>query len=146
MDRAYHKKHVPQCPRQAAIVDQYMWAEKDTNKYRCYNGISHPIYDCKGQISYSLPLEEYPQVGKVHPQIGMTRKMHLNWREDPNKTVPLLEGFNFPNQDLSLNRTEGFYSGPLPRPGMHISTDMTPGYPLPNPYGNNRGCSACNTR
>lgn len=139
MDRAYHKKYIPRCPRQAAIVDQYMWKDKDTNSYRCYNGISHPIYDCKGWVNYSLPLDKYPPVGKVHPQIDMTRRMHLQWRGNPTKIVPVRESFSYNRQDRDMNRTEGFYSG------LHLSTDMTKGYPLPNPYGNNRGCSACNS-
>lgn len=86
MDRNLHKKYTPQCPRNIAVVDQYMWPNKDTNKYKCYNGISHPIYDCKGWINYSLPLEMYPPVHRIHPQIHMTRRMHLNYR--PNRRAP----------------------------------------------------------
>ena len=87
MDRNMHPRYVPQCPRQAAIVDQYMWKQKDTNKYKCYNGISHPIYDCTGQVNYSLPLDQYPPANGIHPQIAMTRRMHLNLREDPHRQV-----------------------------------------------------------
>lgn len=85
MDRNLHPKYKPECPRHASLVDQYMWKEKDTNKYMCYNGISHPIYDCKGEISYSLPLEMYPPVNRVHPQIDMVRRMHFNYRGSPDK-------------------------------------------------------------
>ena len=106
MDRHQHKKYVPQCPRHAAIVDQYMWEEKDTTKYMCYNGISHPIYDCKGYVSFSLPLEEYPVVDQIHPQIQMTRRMHMNFREDPRHR-PTRE--NFIHKDLRENRVEGLY-------------------------------------
>ena len=144
MDRHLHKKYIPQCPRNASLVDQYMWKEKDTNKYRCYNGISHPIYDCKGWVNYSLPLEYYPPVDQVHPQIEMTRRMHMQWRIDPNKLVYIgeypREGFEFPDQDRHLGRTEGFYSEGA---YLHMTSDMKPGYPLPDPYGSNRGCSAC---
>ncbi len=80
MDRNLHKKYIPNCPRQAAVVDQYSWPQKDTNQYMCYNGISHPIYDCKGDINYTLPLEMYPKVGAIHPQIGMVKRPHLNFR------------------------------------------------------------------
>ena len=86
MDRTYFIKHIPQCPRQSAIVDQYMWEEKDTNKYRCYNGISHPIYDCKGMVNFSLPLEYYPPVNEVHPQIKMVKRPHFNYRQ-PSRVI-----------------------------------------------------------
>ena len=148
MDRHMHKKYQPQCPRQAAIVDQYMWKDKDTTYYKCYNGISHPIYDCRGWINYSLPLEDYPLVGEVHPQIGMTRRMHMNYRGDPHKRVPVhISRENFTHSDARENRVEGMYlprRDSLPHTGMHLSSDRIPGYPLPNPYGDNRGCSACN--
>ncbi len=151
MDRHLHKKYNPQCPRQAAIVDQYMWKDKDTTYYKCYNGISHPIYDCKGWINYSLPLEKYPLVNEVHPQIAMTRRMHMNYRNDPHKmgfippSVPLRERFIIP--DRNENRVEEMYMRPetfFPKTGFHLSSDHISGYPLPNPYGDNRGCSACN--
>lgn len=87
MDRHLHLKHQPSCPRNVALVNQYMWDNKDTNKYNCNNGVSHPIYDCKGWIHYSLPLEMYPPVNQIHEQIGMTRRTHLNWRDD--NTQPL---------------------------------------------------------
>ena len=109
MDRHQHKKYVPECPRHAAIVDQYMWEEKDTTKYMCYNGISHPIYDCKGYVNFSLPLEEYPVVDQIHPQIQMTRRMHMNLREDPRLDVPPTRE-NFVHEDLRENRVEGLYS------------------------------------
>ncbi len=80
MFRDQHKKYFPQCPRRQSLVNQYMWPEKDTNQYMCYNGISHPIYDCKGDINYTLPLDMYPPVDDVHPQIKMVRRMHLNHR------------------------------------------------------------------
>ena len=89
MDRNLHKKFVPPCKRNISEVDQYSWEQKDTNKYMCTNGISHPIYDCKGWVNYSLPLELYPPVTEIHPQIEMTRRMHLNWRGSPYRLVEL---------------------------------------------------------
>lgn len=80
MDRSGHARYHPTCPRQVAPVDQYMWSEKDTTKYMCHNGISHPIYDCRGWIHYSLPLEMWPKVGSVHPQISMVNRSHHNHR------------------------------------------------------------------
>ena len=80
MDRTSHAKYYPEAPRHIALVDQYMWPVKDTNKYMAFNGISHPIYSCTGNINYTLPLEMYPPVNDVHPQIKMIRRMHLNQR------------------------------------------------------------------
>ena len=73
-----------------------MWPEKDTNKYMCYNGISHPIYSCNGNINYTLPLEMYPPVDDVHPQIKMVRRMHLNQRgpNPVNETPPTVQDYH----------------------------------------------------
>lgn len=81
MDRNLHLKYNPNCPKNYGLVDQYMWKNKDTTKYKCYNGISHPIYDCKGWVNYSLPLEQYPPVDDIHPQIYMVNKLHMNERK-----------------------------------------------------------------
>ncbi len=156
MDRNRHKKHIPFCPRNVPPVEAYMWKDKDTNDYRCFNGISHPIYDCKGEINYTLPLEQYPLVGSVHPQINMTRRMHLQWRGEPDKRIPVRERFNFEQEDYNSGRTEGFYSGKnFPRepprclsqgkPHLDLVSDMVPGYPLPSPYADTKsgGCYSC---
>lgn len=148
MDKNLHLKHVPTCKKNIFLGDAYLWPDKDTNKYMCTNGISHPIYDCKGWVNFSLPLELYPPVNEVHPQIEMARRMHLNWRKDPTKLVELgrytdhhpREEFQF--DDLESGRVEGFYS--TPRGGnMRIHSDKVPGYPLPSPYGHNRGNRSC---
>lgn len=76
MDRHLHRKYYPVCPNNVPLVDQYMWREKDSTPRSCYNGVSHPIYDCKGWIHYSLPLEEYPKVNEIHPQISMVSRAH----------------------------------------------------------------------
>jgi hypothetical protein len=183
-------------------------------------------------VSYSLPLEFYPPSDRIHPQIEMTRRMHMPWRMSPYHELtlssPQTESFSFLETDSKLNRTEGFYSdvpnssgrrqyssgagnqivygtrranryrglipgaeapedslkggdntpapysrsshdqsptmdyrgepmgiiressapptgyrGPLPAPGMYIASYHEPGYPLPNPNGSSRGCSAC---
>lgn len=80
MDRNLHRKYIPNCKRNIPIVNQYMWPQKDSNKYTCDNGMSNPIYDCKGWISYSLPLHMYPKVNEIHPQIAMSERAHLNYR------------------------------------------------------------------
>ena len=70
MDRHRHLKHVPTRHLNVPLVDQYMWAEKDTNTYKSQdNGVSHSIYDCKGSISFTLPLHMYPPVNDLHPQV-----------------------------------------------------------------------------
>lgn len=128
MDRHLHKvKYIPQCPRQAALVDQYMWEQKDTNKYMCYNGISHPIYDCKGWINYSLPLEEYPPVDSIHPQIAMVKRPHLNYR----------------GSSSLKERYSHLSNGKRKEPHFVLATDRVPGYPLGSPYGDQRYCSSC---
>ena len=112
--RNWHKKFVPPCKRNIAPCDTVSWENPDTNTYLCTNGISHPIYDCKGWVNYSLPLEMYPPANEIHPQIEMTRRMHLNWRMNPTKVIQLekkrrypvrMEGFQY------ADGTEGFYSG-----------------------------------
>ena len=80
MDRTRHRKYFPECPRNIALVNQYMWKNKDSNKYHCHNGISHPIYDCSGNVNFSLPLNMYPPVNQVHPQILRSNRLHLNNR------------------------------------------------------------------
>lgn len=139
MNRSGHKKYIPQCPRQAAIVDQYMWKQKDTNKYRCYNGISHPIYDCKGWVNFSLPLENYPPVDEVHPQIKMVKRSHLNYRGD-SLNKERFAHLRVPNSQINYGP---FGESRYPTQGFHLATDRVPGYPLPDPYGSRRGCSAC---
>lgn len=110
MDRHLHTKYVPSCPRNIPLVDQYMWDTKDTNTYLCRNGVSHPIYDCKGWINFSLPLEMYPRIGEVHPQIAMTNNLHLHQRK----------------------QKEGYHT--------HLATHMVPGYSLPDPYRHPPSC------
>ena len=131
MDRQYHKKHVPVCPRHTGIVDQYMWSQKDTTKYMCYNGISHPIYDCKGWVNYTLPLEMYPKVNKIHPQIAMVRRPHLQYRGNPRAR----EHFQHPQAARSC---------PSRREFILASKRTDPGK-LPSPHGYASGRSGCNS-
>jgi len=118
MDRASHKKYIPMCPRNIGVVDQYMWQEKDTNKYHCHNGVSRPIYNINGEINRALPLEHWPKVDQVHPEIALTRRMHTNIREDPHSIERALkikrikekisdrlssrEGYAYPRDDGSM--------------------------------------------
>ena len=89
MDRDVTPSYFPKCPRSIALVDQYLWPEKDTTAYKCYNGISHPIYGCDGKVNFSLPLEKYPVQGHVHEQIAQVKRPHLNYRQDPRVTYLL---------------------------------------------------------
>jgi hypothetical protein len=94
MYRDNYEKHVPTCPKTVPVVDQYLWKERDTNKYTCTNGVSHPIYDCKGDVSFTLPLEMYPPAGKVHPQIALSNRMHYNYRMSPDFVELAREGYD----------------------------------------------------
>jgi len=151
MDRQLHPKYFPDCPRHASLVDQYMWPEKDTNNYTCHNGVSHPIYNCKGWINYSLPLEMYPPENNIHPQIEMIRRTHLNTRIPSHRVAIMKEGYE--PEGTGMNTT-GFlrggrdgttygYTGPVPRQGWFLATGMVPGYSLPDQSGDAASCSAC---
>lgn len=61
MERDLYPKRVPFCPQQASLVDQYMWPVKDANSYHCDNGLLGPVYDCRGNLNFTLPLERYPK-------------------------------------------------------------------------------------
>jgi len=84
MYRDNYKKHIPTCPKTIPVVDQFLWKERDTNQYNCNNGISHTIYDCQGNVHFSLPLDMYPPGGEIHPQIPLSNRMHFNYRMSPN--------------------------------------------------------------
>jgi hypothetical protein len=99
-----------------------MWKDKDTTKYKCFNGISHPIYDCQGMINYSLPLDKYPPAHSIHPQIPMVHRMHMNYRDSPRRLF-IKESF---------------------KPGLVIKSAKKPGYPLPSPYGDIGSCGISN--
>ena len=73
VDRNLHPKYIPQCPTQVPMVNQYMWSEKDSNLYQCNNGIAFPIYDTIGNVSYTLPLSEYPPANSIHPHVLFSR-------------------------------------------------------------------------
>ena len=104
MDRQYHKKYVPYCETRVAPVDQYAWPELDQAYRVCMNGITHPIYACNGDISYTLPLEMYPNVNKVHPQIPYSRFPHYGFR-DPQTQIKALQAAH----DFESGRMSGFY-------------------------------------
>lgn len=73
MDTTGHLRYIPVCPPAVALVDQYNWKDKDAKlEYGlCNNGIGQPIYNCQGNISRSLPLEMYPKVNEIHPEVRM---------------------------------------------------------------------------
>lgn len=112
-DRDLHRKYYPDATQKIGVVDQYMWAEKDTNEYPANNGVSRPIYSCSGNISYSLPLSEWPKLGTVHPEIRMTRRQHLNLREPVRiERYEAPPGASYPggaSGGASDGRLEGFY-------------------------------------
>lgn len=110
VDRYSHKRHIPFCPTQVPMVNQYMWPEKDTNEYLCVNGLSHAIYACDGSIARTLPLEMWPRVNEIHPQIAQSRRRHFALRSQPARDV-FKSAFALQQRD---NRLEGMYRGVIP--------------------------------
>lgn len=142
MDRNLHPKYIPKCPRNIGVVDQYSWEHKDTNDYMCENGISHPIYDCNGWVQFSLPLELYPPVNSIHPQIDMVKRMHLNWRNSEDRLEALRNKEDKFRQEMKEQfehdrRMEGFYADPR----IRFTTNYIPGYPLPDPNPRRQTCN-----
>lgn len=153
MDRTPKIRYIPQCPRNIGIVDQYMWPQKDTNKYMCYNGISHPIYDCQGMINFTLPLEMYPPDGDVHPQIKLINRMQLNYRQPYIFREPLQEGYDNMSDGMYTEGAFAAMSKRMPtrangrpiwsesnspersRPEFVEQNGYLNGYPLPSPNG-----------
>lgn len=84
VDRNLHPRHIPNCFSNVEPVDQYLWNHRDQNTHLCNNGISRPIYDYNGNISFSLPLEHYPQRYSVHPEVVW---MAHNTRVLPNRSI-----------------------------------------------------------
>lgn len=76
MERYRYPRHIPYYPAQVALVDQYSWQKKDTNKYHgVNNGIAYPIYASQGHISSPVPLEEYTNwPGHLHQQSADVKK------------------------------------------------------------------------
>ena len=73
--------YTPSCTPRIPLIDQYMWDQKDSQDRYCFNGVSFPIYDNSGNINWSLPLEKYPQEGRVHREIAMTRRPRMNYQK-----------------------------------------------------------------
>jgi hypothetical protein len=82
MDRTAHKKWIPFCPTQIPQVDQYSFPIKDPGEYYCHNGVTYPIYDSDGNISYTLPLDMYPKVNSIHPQVLRSKTPRFPNQED----------------------------------------------------------------
>ena len=107
MSRDQHRRHVPFCESRVAIVDQYMWPEKDTTERLCHNSLSHGIYNCRGELSRTLPLDMYPRVEQVHPQVqNVPVGAHFEAR-DPGmrRKIAMWQA------DAADGRVEGLYAG-----------------------------------
>ena len=138
MDRSSHLKYIPECPRNPGIVDQYMWPQKDTTKYMCYNGISSPIYDCKGDISFSLPLEEYPPVHAVHPEIELIKRPHMRYRGQKGLNNPI---WNEGRETSVVENFQGrYHNNVYNAPHFYVYSNRVPGYPLPQQTGQRNIC------
>jgi len=104
VERDAYLRHIPFCPSRYAPVDQYSFPELDTTERRCNNGVSHAIYACNGWISRTLPLDMYPEVNEIHPQIRQSSQPHFMIRDPFHARV--IEQ----NQlDRASGRLEGFY-------------------------------------
>jgi hypothetical protein len=104
VERNLYKRHIPFCVTRPALVDQYAWPEKDTTERICQNGVSHPIYACNGHISRTLPLDMYPTVDQIHPQIQQSSQPHFGSRD------PRMQSFiEYAQSDKRQGRLEGLY-------------------------------------
>lgn len=97
-------RYIPFCETRIALPDQYSFPEKDTTERLCQNGVSHPIYSCRGEISRTLPLTMYPLVDQIHPQIFQSSQPHFMVRD------PLMaRAIEVDQLDKARGRLEGFY-------------------------------------
>ena len=106
VERDRYRRHIPQCNTRIALVDQYMFPEKDTTERLCDNGVSNPIYACNGVISRTLPLHMYPEVNEVHPHIRMGSQPHFMIRDPVHAKI-----IERDQLDRASGRLEGFYMG-----------------------------------
>jgi hypothetical protein len=109
MDRTSHKRHVPLCTTRIHPVDQYMFPEVDTQERVCENGVSHPIYSCNGEISRFLPLDMWPRVNEIHPQVRMSSQPHFGIRD-----ARAAKRIELEQLDLATKRLEGLYVHGMP--------------------------------
>jgi hypothetical protein len=98
------RRYIPFCETRIPVVDQYMFPEKDTQERICHNGQSHPIYSCNGNISRTLPLNMWPKVDEIHPQIFYSSQPHFGVR-DPTMSKMIEQD----QLDKARGRLEGFY-------------------------------------
>ena len=104
MDTTSHRRYIPFCETRIPIVDQYAFPEKDTTERICQNGVSHPIYSCRGEISRTLPLTMYPKVNEIHPQIFRSSQPHFGVRDPAMARMVEIDQL-----DKARGRLEGFY-------------------------------------
>ncbi len=109
MSRDQSLRMVPFCTTRIAPVDQYSFPEVDTTERTCNNGVSHPIYACNGEISRFLPLHEWPEVNKIHPQIRMGSQPHFMARDPYVANIIENEQLAIARRDIEQKRLEGFY-------------------------------------
>ena len=104
MSRDQSLRMVPFCTTRIAPVDQYSFPEVDTTERTCNNGVSGPKYACNGEISRFLPLHDWPEVNKIHPEIRMGSQPHFMAR-DPY----VARQIETQQLDIAQKRLEGFY-------------------------------------
>lgn len=80
MSRDQHPRYVPFAETRIALVDQQAWEQKDTFQRVSANGISAPIYSCMGTLNRTLPLDKYPRINEVHPEVRIPLAPHFEAR------------------------------------------------------------------
>jgi hypothetical protein len=104
MDRDGNLKHIPFCPTRIEKVDAYSWSEPDPLHHDCVNGWYHQIYECNGNINYQLPLDMYPKVNRVSPEISMTGADPFIARDPVTARMVART-----QKDIDTKRLEGLY-------------------------------------
>lgn len=122
MDRDLHKKYIPISPPVIPLVDMYTWQETDRTERVFENGTSRPIYNVNGHLLFTLPLEDYPPVDAIHPQIAYSFRPMFEARnpeyQTPSYQKSLLPvrvpdiyrvGNRWMQRDKAEGRVEGIY-------------------------------------
>lgn len=113
VERDRYRRHVPFCETRIALVDQYSFPEKDTSERICMNGLSHPIYSADGKISRQLPLDMYPRVDEVHPEMFGSSNPHFGMRNINSarqlEQRQLQRAGQRLNGDVYVNDDSGYY-------------------------------------
>jgi hypothetical protein len=106
VDRTRSRRHIPFCPTMPEYVDRYSWPDKDLRVHDCQDGYFHNVYNCAGEISFSLPLENWPRLGTVSNDIALSEPVHFHSR-DPRTARKIKQHYMPKYTDAQL---EGMYT------------------------------------